>query len=127
MSSFDYNAMVFDCEIYCIECLPDGVGENDEDVSPIFADSEWDYYPVCAHCGAVHDYVCLTDYGRNQEAISEALRAHRDGEFDGLVVSDTSEVPADYDGEVLHINDHGNATLYVADGEGNLKEIAAVV
>jgi hypothetical protein len=36
-------------------------------------------------------------------------------DFDGLRVSDTSEVPDDYSGEVLHVNDHGNATLYVAD------------
>lgn len=36
---------------------------------------------------------------------------------DGLEVSDTSEVPADYTGEVLHVNDHGNATLYEANAE----------
>lgn len=44
----------------------------------------------------------------------------------GLEVSDTSEVPADYQGEVLHINDHGNATLYVAD-RGALSEVWSVV
>lgn len=43
-----------------------------------------------------------------------------------LKVSDTSEVPDDYEGEVLHVNDHGNATLYVAD-HGKLTEIWAVV
>jgi hypothetical protein len=48
-------------------------------------------------------------------------------DFDGLRVSDTSEVPADYSGEVLHINDHGNASLYVADGKGRLTEIWSVV
>lgn len=32
--------------------------------------------------------------------------------FDGLKVSDISEIPADYMGEVLHVNDHGNMTLY---------------
>lgn len=31
----------------------------------------------------------------------------------GLEVSDTGEIPADYQGEVLQISDHGNATLYV--------------
>lgn len=33
-------------------------------------------------------------------------------EFDGLKVSDLSEVPRGYSGEMLHVNDHGNATLY---------------
>lgn len=33
-------------------------------------------------------------------------------DFDGLQVSDTSEVPRGHSGEVLHVNDHGNMTLY---------------
>lgn len=41
-------------------------------------------------------------------------------------VSDTSEVPADYSGYVLHVNDHGNATLYVS-ACGGLSEVWAVV
>lgn len=32
--------------------------------------------------------------------------------FDGLMVSDLSEVPEKYTGEVLNVNDHGNLTLY---------------
>jgi hypothetical protein len=47
-------------------------------------------------------------------------------DFDGLKVNDTSEVPEDYVGEVIHVNDHGNTTLYVADG-GKLTEIWAIV
>lgn len=47
-------------------------------------------------------------------------------DFDGLRVSDTSEVPDDYSGEVLHVNDHGNATLYAAQG-GELTEVWALV
>jgi hypothetical protein len=47
-------------------------------------------------------------------------------DFDGLKVADTSEVPADYCGEVLHVNDHGNATLYAAE-RGQLREVWAVV
>jgi hypothetical protein len=46
--------------------------------------------------------------------------------FDGLKVSDTSEVPDDYSGEVLRVNDHGNATLYSAEN-GKLTEIWAIV
>lgn len=33
-------------------------------------------------------------------------------EFDGLKVSDLSEVPADYRGEFMVVNDHGNVSLY---------------
>jgi len=40
------------------------------------------------------------------------LYRHALDEFDGLKVSDTSEVPRGYSGEVMHVNDHGNATLY---------------
>lgn len=61
MIATDYEAMVYDGEIYCCECLPDGVTE--EEATPIIADSELDRYPTCAHCGAVHDYVGLTREG----------------------------------------------------------------
>lgn len=47
--------------------------------------------------------------------------------FDGLRVDDTSEVPPDYRGEVLHVNDHGNVSLYLATAPGKLREIWAVV
>lgn len=33
-------------------------------------------------------------------------------EFDGLKVSDLSEVPAGYRGEFMIVNDHGNVSLY---------------
>ena len=59
MHAFDYDAVTYDGEIYCIECLPDGVNADDEDVHPIFADSEWDYIPVCCDCGTEHDYINL--------------------------------------------------------------------
>lgn len=47
-------------------------------------------------------------------------------EFDGLKVDDLSEVPDDYEGEVLEVNDHGNMTLYVS-SNGTYKEIWGVV
>jgi hypothetical protein len=47
-------------------------------------------------------------------------------DFDGLKVSDTSEVPEDYTGEVLHVNDHGNMTLYTSEN-GKLTEVWGVV
>ena len=63
MKSYDFEAMAYDGAVYCIECLPSGVNEDDEEVSPVFADSEWDYYPVCCVCGTIHDYVSLTSEG----------------------------------------------------------------
>ena len=49
-----------------------------------------------------------------------------DFEFDGLKVSDLSEVPTKYRGEVLVVNDHGNTSLYVATSRG-LREVWGVV
>lgn len=47
--------------------------------------------------------------------------------FDGLRVEDVSEVPRDYRGEVLHVNDHGNVTLYLAMSRGKLREVWGLV
>lgn len=47
--------------------------------------------------------------------------------FDGLRVDDTSEIPPDYRGEVLHVSDHGNLSLYVATARGKLRSVWAVV
>jgi len=54
--------------------------------------------------------------------ISEELQY----DFEGLKVDDTGNVPEDYNGEVLHINDHGNVTLYVAN-HGELTEVWGIV
>jgi hypothetical protein len=68
MNAFDYYAVVYDGDIYCTECLPDDVDTDDTDMhgnsvcNPIFAGSEWDYVPVCAVCGEVHDYVTIIKY-----------------------------------------------------------------
>jgi hypothetical protein len=67
MKSYNYYAVAYDASIYCVGCLPDGVGAESEDVYPIFADSEWDHYPVCDVCHTEHDYVSLTSYGRVAE------------------------------------------------------------
>jgi hypothetical protein len=51
----------------------------------------------------------------------------RDAKDSGaLFVSDTSEVPAGYSGEVVQVSDHGNATLYFA-RKGKLTEVWSVV
>ncbi len=48
-------------------------------------------------------------------------------DFNGLKVSDTSEVPARYVGEVLHFSDHGNLTLYYKPRYGTMREIWGIV
>ena len=47
-------------------------------------------------------------------------------DFDGLKVSDLSEVPSNYLGEVLLVNDHGNISLYVKSAR-KFREIWSVV
>ena len=47
-------------------------------------------------------------------------------DFDGLTVQDTADIPSGYIGEVLHINDHGNMTLYFKSAR-KLKDIWAIV
>jgi hypothetical protein len=57
MKAFDYEAVVFDGEVYCVECLPERYNEDRDDCFPIFADSEWDYTPVCCVCDEAHMYM----------------------------------------------------------------------
>jgi len=71
------------------------------------------YFYFGAHSGDGADYGWW---------LSESMRE----QFDGLVVSDTSEVPRGYSGEVLHVNDYGNMTLYAAN-RGRLHEVWGVV
>ena len=128
MKSYDFEACAYDGAIYCTSCLPDGIDEDHEDVSPVFADSEHDSYPVCDACGCVHDYVSLTSYGQAHLDLQNAIQQHNDGEFDGFVSSKSQDYPPDdYEGEWLHISDHGNCTLYVRDLNGKDKEIASCV
>lgn len=61
MKAYDFYAVVYDSSVLCVECLPKNVNVHDESVYPIFANSEWDYYPVCEYCDREHDYVTLLD------------------------------------------------------------------
>lgn len=49
-----------------------------------------------------------------------------DADFDGLRVQDLADVPKDYRGEVLHVNDHGNMALYVKSAR-TLREVWSIV
>jgi len=46
---------------------------DSDDVSPIFADDEMDYYPTCEICGRQHTYMKLTEYGQQELEEREEL------------------------------------------------------
>ena len=58
-----YAVTTSDGAVYCIDCIPDGVDVESDEVRPIFASDEVDCYPVCDRCGRVHDYMGLTSDG----------------------------------------------------------------
>lgn len=107
-----YAQLIEDCEHY-MDYEPE---EQDDllndlfDALNVYAPS-WCYFG--AHPGNGSDYGFW---------VSETVA----DDFDGLKVNDTSEVPEDYTGEVLHANDHGNLTLYKSE-KGKLTEIWAIV
>lgn len=59
MKAWDFDAVMYDGEVFCVEHLPEGATDN-LDGQPIFADSEWTHFPVCCVCGHEHTYVSLT-------------------------------------------------------------------
>lgn len=80
MRSYDYEALTYDGAVYCKGCLPAGVDPQSNEVMPVFADSEWDYYPACDKCGKVHDYVNLTPEGRAYEKANKKKRSKARGQ-----------------------------------------------
>lgn len=71
MKSYEFEAVIYNGNIYCCECLPPKVDINDDDVMPIFGDSEWEYIPTCCICGEQHIYVTLLDETWNGECEDE--------------------------------------------------------
>ncbi len=57
MESYDYYAVTYSGTCYCLDCVP--ANADLDETTPIFADSEWSYYPTCDKCGYVHDYITL--------------------------------------------------------------------
>jgi hypothetical protein len=93
-----------------------GTDDADYDLDALFdALNEYclPYFYFGAHPGDGADYGYW---------LSEGL----EHEFDGLKVSDLSEVPASYSGEVLLVNDHGNVSLYNY-SRGRSREVWAIV
>lgn len=62
-----------------------------------------------------------------QAELENAMFEQSRREFDGECVNDLSEVSKGYRGLVLHVNDHGNVTLYMAFKCGTVHEITSRV
>jgi hypothetical protein len=59
MNATDFEAVVYDGEVYCVGCCP--VPISNEEVHPIFAASEWDYPPACCKCLEIHEYMHILE------------------------------------------------------------------
>lgn len=55
-----------------------------------------------------------------QKILDDVMLEQSEGQWNGLTVNNTSEVPTGYKGLVLHVNDHGNVSLYKAFKNGSL-------
>lgn len=91
----EFRALLKECESYTPDDAPDIVN----DLFDALQEFAPPYFYFGAHPGDGSDY----GFWMYEDMQSD---------FDGLQVSDASEVPRGYSGEVLHVNDHGNMTLY---------------
>lgn len=82
-----------------------------------------DFSPRYSHFGARYDD--FASFGFWLDDI-ECIKADVTDLMKGMVVSDLSEVPKRFNGEVLLINNHGNVSLYVS-ARGKLHCIWSVV
>ena len=101
---------------YALECEPDSE-DADYLVNESLPDALQEFAPTYAYFGAHPGDGSDFGFWLSDDALAD---------FDGLRVADTSEVPEDYNGEVLHVNDHGNMTLYAC-AAGKLSEVWSVV
>jgi hypothetical protein len=115
------ESLVKEYDLDSIDETDEGYDETAQEAVDALFDILGEYCPPYCYFGA-HEGDGA-DYGVWISWDSLDMAAH-DGDI--LKVSDTSEVPADYTGEVLHVNDHGNCTLYAANN-GDLTEVWAVV
>jgi hypothetical protein len=60
MKTYEIVGYCLDGESYCTGCLS---APDTKKADPIFAGSEWDYYPTCGVCGGIIDEVGLTTEG----------------------------------------------------------------
>jgi len=75
------------------------------------------YFYFGAHPGNGSDYGYWLSEEFGQDFVDDG----------GLKVSDISEIPANHEGEVLEVNDHGNMTLYRRARNHRLYELWSVV
>lgn len=61
MHAFEYEAVTHEGSVFCTHCVPSEI--EDADTVPIFASEEVDSYPHCDICGALHEYMGLTQDG----------------------------------------------------------------
>ena len=110
-----------------------GTDDADYDLESLFdALGEYclPYFYFGAHPGDGSDYgYWLSEDFQDEFADLSTTFAKSNGAYipDGtnIKVNDLSDVPKGFNGEVLHVNDHGNCTLYAA-SRGRLREVWAV-
>jgi hypothetical protein len=112
-------------ELYAeYDAMDDDSGDLPEFVQELF-DVLAEYVPPYCYFGAHEGDGADFGVWVSWDSLDDACHA---GEL--LKVADLADVPADYAGEVLLVNDHGNATLYVAEPKSfhqELTEVWAVV
>ena len=59
MKAYDFEACIYNGDVFCVDCLPRGLANDD--YTPIFALDEWTYVPVCERCGTHHEYISLIE------------------------------------------------------------------
>ena len=80
MKAYDFDAVVYAGDVLCVDCLPEGVNVEDDDVMPIFADAELEEPPVCMACGEMHTYMALPPHWECNEAMQYVADREEEGE-----------------------------------------------
>ncbi len=87
--------------------IEDFDSEEADDLLAELSDALQDFAPPYARFGAHEDDGASFGFWLSTDTIDEAVSTGY-----ALSVSDPSEIPADWDGDVFVINDHGNISLY---------------
>ena len=108
-----YETLAVDSDL---DALFDALGEY---AGPYF------YFGAHPGDGAEYGFWLSESWEENFYHVYKSTRIPRD-QSAGIIVSDLSEVPKWFRGEVAEVNDHGNVTLYVKTSR-SLREIWSVV
>lgn len=85
--------------------------QDGADIVDALSDALNEYAPPYCYFGASEGDGADYGFWPSIDALEDDARSG-----DVLKVDDTSEVPEDFDGTVMHVNDHGNVTLYSVTG-----------